>query len=688
MQPYKPTLADVTASYPSSVYTPLERLDERNDYSPQTQTGTVPLLADDYTAWLSGLGILEQATLTVTDTTTSTILTAIPFEEAPAAGEVAVDYDRGLLKFHSSRAGNDVEVTFTPYGTVNAAMWENTFQKEIAATQTELDTAKSDITALEAQAHDQNTDTGTNSQSFYIGDATNAQDTAVLSFVTEFQTAPISVYPQTWDGPSGELCFQIGSGGSEGMIANNILTLGADHLNSEGGFSSALYFGQQDSSSYIEYSSGTGVLSVVGGNGVNVQGPAQVVGGGLTVGGNTTINGLFNVASSTNGTLWLRESGTVGMEFHIRPAAGKNGFFTFTEDSVSDRWVVGITGGSSNLTFGTGNIGAYTSKLVLGTNGIASAVRFHINTSTPPSSGYWLSAPDLTLAGGNNADTTLNVGAPTTGVTRSSGRFYLPTGGTNNYNLTLFNDTGTAGTSFASSSAYGLQIYDSTLRLVGAHTAILSVVSSNGVIWETSATNKHNFTLRNNTGQVRLRTIANNANVLLIPHGTGSTIFAESTSETVPGDNTVTTFSRYGSINVNSSGHTTVKADTGKLVLQASGSNANVELTPNGTGVVSVSSGLTVGGNGVFSGSYLHIGQGYTHATPTIQFSDNGANDATIGWNSTGSGFVFSDVVKPAGYLSTDGSAGLTQTVIIEDATNVFHTLTFKNGLLTAYSSA
>jgi hypothetical protein len=45
--------------------------------------------------------------------------------------------------------------------------------------------------------------------------------------------------------------------------------------------------------------------------------------------------------------------------------------------------------------------------------------------------------------------------------------------------------------------------------------------------------------------------------------------------------------------------------------------------------------------------------------------------------------------VQPAGgYKSSDGSAGITQTISIEDNNGTIHTLTLKDGVLTVYSTA
>lgn len=55
---------------------------------------------------------------------------------------------------------------------------------------------------------------------------------------------------------------------------------------------------------------------------------------------------------------------------------------------------------------------------------------------------------------------------------------------------------------------------------------------------------------------------------------------------------------------------------------------------------------------------------------------------------SNGTVATLSKPLKAAGYQSSDGSAGLSQTIAIEDKSSVTHTMVFKNGLLTSYSTS
>jgi len=55
---------------------------------------------------------------------------------------------------------------------------------------------------------------------------------------------------------------------------------------------------------------------------------------------------------------------------------------------------------------------------------------------------------------------------------------------------------------------------------------------------------------------------------------------------------------------------------------------------------------------------------------------------------SDGTTATLSKPLKAAGYQASDGSAGITQTIAIVDKSDVTHTMVFKNGLLTSYSTS
>ena len=75
------------------------------------------------------------------------------------------------------------------------------------------------------------------------------------------------------------------------------------------------------------------------------------------------------VLPSAVGSVTIRNSTTVATEIHIRPESGKSGFVTFTEDSIADRWIVGIKNGNGGLFFNTGTIASNTDRMVLDSSG-------------------------------------------------------------------------------------------------------------------------------------------------------------------------------------------------------------------------------------------------------------------------------------------------------------------------------
>lgn len=67
-------------------------------------------------------------------------------------------------------------------------------------------------------------------------------------------------------------------------------------------------------------------------------------------------------ANTGYGSFNLRSVSTTGQEFHIRPDSGKNGYITFTENAVADRWVIGIENGNGAFLFKTGSATSNTER--------------------------------------------------------------------------------------------------------------------------------------------------------------------------------------------------------------------------------------------------------------------------------------------------------------------------------------
>jgi len=97
--------------------------------------------------------------------------------------------------------------------------------------------------------------------------------------------------------------------------------------------------------------------------------------GNMIVGG-TSAGGKFTVYGSTAfhgsmsyGSVSIRDVSTTGQEIHIRPATGKNGYLTFTENAIDDRWVVGIEAGNGSLLFKSGSALSNTERMRLSSGG-------------------------------------------------------------------------------------------------------------------------------------------------------------------------------------------------------------------------------------------------------------------------------------------------------------------------------
>jgi hypothetical protein len=130
-RPFRSRYSQHTATFP--LFEPWERRNRSNDLEPiDTEDFTVPGSDNGYSVELDH-GILQPVDFTVYDATADQELQVIGYDEAPSASQVAVKYDHGLLKFHSSCEDHDIEVLYTPLGTVQTASFANQLQKEIAA---------------------------------------------------------------------------------------------------------------------------------------------------------------------------------------------------------------------------------------------------------------------------------------------------------------------------------------------------------------------------------------------------------------------------------------------------------------------------------------------------------------------------------------------------------------------------
>lgn len=111
--------------------------------------------------------------------------------------------------------------------------------------------------------------------------------------------------------------------------------------------------------------------------------------------GNTLLAGGLNVGTASGaGTGVIQSSGMAGdalalaivmptgafrvsdvsassaIHAHIRPNSGKDGYLSFTENSVADRWIIGIKGGDSKLYFRSGSPSSATDRASLTTGSV------------------------------------------------------------------------------------------------------------------------------------------------------------------------------------------------------------------------------------------------------------------------------------------------------------------------------
>lgn len=90
----------------------------------------------------------------------------------------------------------------------------------------------------------------------------------------------------------------------------------------------------------------------------------------LDVNGNGAFSGTLTATlPSSVGAIVARNSSTTASELAVRPASGKSGWLSFTEETVADRWIVGIKNGNGGLYFNTGNPSSNTDRMVLDSSG-------------------------------------------------------------------------------------------------------------------------------------------------------------------------------------------------------------------------------------------------------------------------------------------------------------------------------
>ncbi len=119
----------------------------------------------------------------------------------------------------------------------------------------------------------------------------------------------------------------------------------------------------------------TGTLQITGNitssagtiTGVNVTASA-----GAITGNAAPFGDLCAGNSTTVGTYVVRtvDAATDYLEFHIRPEAERNAFLSFTENTIADRWIVGIVNADANLYFSTGSPSSNTARMIVNGSGV------------------------------------------------------------------------------------------------------------------------------------------------------------------------------------------------------------------------------------------------------------------------------------------------------------------------------
>jgi len=120
---------------------------------------------------------------------------------------------------------------------------------------------------------------------------------------------------------------------------------------------------------------------------------------------NVAGDAIFNLASSV-GDIQLTNRSTTTIDLHIRPNSGKNGFISFTEDMIADRWAVGIEAGNNALLFKSGSATSNTERMRIDSSG-----NVGIGTSSPVSRLEATTTGDTVITAHSNSFTTTGNGS-------------------------------------------------------------------------------------------------------------------------------------------------------------------------------------------------------------------------------------------------------------------------------------
>ena len=208
----------------------------------------------------------------------------------------------------------------------------------------------------------------------------------------------------------------------------------------------------------------------------------------LDVNGNGAFSGTLTATlPSSVGAIVARNSSTTASELAVRPALGKSGWLSFTEETVADRWIVGIKNGNGGLYFNTGNPSSNTDRMVLdssGNLGIGTASpqsKLHIDGGDFRNSSGTLPALSTSIVSGE-----IHSGITNTGTT-DSGYLRLSAGGGTTLGvkaaIDIFRESGgTAGVVFYTSGTERGRI-DANGNTIAGGSVALATTATNGFLY-------------------------------------------------------------------------------------------------------------------------------------------------------------------------------------------------------------
>ncbi len=145
-------------------------------------------------------------------------------------------------------------------------------------------------------------------------------------------------------------------------------------------------------------------------------------------------SGLLNMTAPTGlGTIGGVVVSTTGLEWHLRPAAGKTAQLTFTEDAIADRWTIGTINADSKLYFKAGRGMAAATVATLDSTGLAVTGTLSATSTFNADGGAWFGTAALaTGATTGHVYIQTSAGAPTGIPAAKTGQVAIQFDTTNN----------------------------------------------------------------------------------------------------------------------------------------------------------------------------------------------------------------------------------------------------------------